>query len=85
VDWPPNTSVNWEWRAPDTAILEAGRNADAVVVTLDADFPALLAASQELRPSVIRVRMEGLRATALAEIIEKVALVADVDLNQGPP
>jgi predicted nuclease of predicted toxin-antitoxin system len=49
----------------DEAILEAGRQRNAVVVTLDADFHRLLALSRSMRPSVIRIRMEGLKGRKL--------------------
>jgi len=59
-------------RADDAAILEQGRSDNRVCVTLDADFHALLATSGERRPSVIRIRKEGLDAAALAAMLEAV-------------
>lgn len=47
--------------ASDAMILEEGLNRNAVVVTLDADFHRLLALSNATTPSVIRIRMEGLK------------------------
>jgi predicted nuclease of predicted toxin-antitoxin system len=47
--------------ASDSTILECGRQEGMVVVTLDADFHALLALSGLTGPSVIRIRIEGLR------------------------
>ncbi len=47
--------------ASDAEILEEGRKRHAVVVTLDADFHALLALSDALLPSVVRIRIEDKR------------------------
>lgn len=52
--------------AVDSDILQHAQRESRVVVTLDADFHALLALSGASTPSVIRIRIEGLRAQALA-------------------
>jgi predicted nuclease of predicted toxin-antitoxin system len=57
-------------RADDKAILDWARTSNRVVVTLDADFHALLALSGATAPSVIRLRAEGLRAAEAAAVIE---------------
>ncbi len=44
-------------RAKDDAILETARQLKAVVITLDADFHHLLAASRATLPSVVRMRI----------------------------
>src|SRR5574340_132117 len=44
-------------RSEDAVILEQGREEDRTVVTLDADFHALLALSGVTSPSVIRIRI----------------------------
>jgi predicted nuclease of predicted toxin-antitoxin system len=51
--------------ANDTDILQKARDDERVVVTFDADFHALLALSVATSPSVIRIRIERLRAPAL--------------------
>ena len=56
--------------AEDAAIIEWARQEGRIVVTLDADFHALLALSQASLPSVIRIRIEGLRAKAVAELVQ---------------
>ena len=52
--------------ATDSQILDHARTDHRVVVTLDADFHALLALSGAAVPSVVRIRREGLRGPALA-------------------
>ncbi|MBI5564991.1 MAG: DUF5615 family PIN-like protein, partial [Chloroflexi bacterium] len=69
--------------APDAAILERSRETGRVVVTLDADFHLLLALSHATSPSVIRLRIEGLRATALADLLESVLKKCSEDLESG--
>lgn len=55
--------------AADEAILLFGDHEGRVVVTLDADFHMLLANSGATRPSVIRIREEGLKAPELAALV----------------
>ena len=55
--------------AADEAILLFGDQEGRVVVTLDADFHMLLANSGATRPSVIRIREEGLKAPELAALV----------------
>ena len=43
-----------------------------VCITLDADFHSILATSGERTPSVIRIRKEGLDATALAALLQRI-------------
>jgi predicted nuclease of predicted toxin-antitoxin system len=59
--------------ASDLAILEAAARDNRVVVTLDADFHAIVAVSGRAGPSVIRIRIEGLRGPELTAIIDRVA------------
>jgi predicted nuclease of predicted toxin-antitoxin system len=69
--------------APDATILERGRETERAVVTLDADFHQLLALSRATWPSVIRLRIEGLRAAALAAVLESVLRQCSEDLEAG--
>ncbi|OLP18701.1 hypothetical protein BST81_09270 [Leptolyngbya sp. 'hensonii'] len=47
--------------AEDADIIQRARDEERVVVTLDADFHALLALDVATTPSVIRIRIERLR------------------------
>ena len=62
-------------QAGDVEILACSRERKAIAVTLDADFHAILAITAALEPSVIRVRMQGLKAHALAEMVQQVLAV----------
>ena len=55
--------------ASDVEILAVAEHENRVLVTLDADFHAILAISGATRPSVIRIREEGLKAPALCQLI----------------
>jgi hypothetical protein len=50
----------------DSILLQLGRDSQRNVVTLDADFHTLLALSGATSPSVIRIRIEGLRGDQAA-------------------
>ena len=69
--------------ASDEEILAAGCREERVIATLDADFHALLALSQADGPSVIRIRIEGLRGQPLAELVERVWRTCETDLLKG--
>lgn len=59
-------------QASDSSILEFARHERRVICTLDADFHRLLALGGWVSPSVIRIRMEGLRGPEMAELILEV-------------
>ncbi len=69
--------------ADDTEIIEHARLEGAVVVTLDADFHALLALSGATGPSVIRIRMEGLRAEPLADLLVQLLQRCAKQVDEG--
>jgi predicted nuclease of predicted toxin-antitoxin system len=69
--------------ASDAEILEAARTRDEVVVTLDADFHSLLAAAHATNPSVIRIRIEGLKGEDIAQTIERVVGSGQTELGKG--
>lgn len=69
--------------ADDGDILQRAAVEDRVIVTLDADFHALLALSAASRPSVIRIRIEGLRAEEFAKLLPQVIEPCRSDLESG--
>ncbi len=69
--------------AEDELILQRGRSEGRIVVTLDADFHALMALSGATSPSVIRLRIEGLKAERLAELLQLVLRQCADDLEAG--
>jgi predicted nuclease of predicted toxin-antitoxin system len=69
--------------ATDAAILEAARDRDSIVATLDADFHQLLAATCATMPSVVRIRIEGLKGDRLAKVLSQVVTHAGQELAAG--
>ena len=58
--------------AEDAAVLELARKHGRIVITLDSDFHALMALAGASMPSVVRIRREGLRAEAVADLVRRV-------------
>jgi predicted nuclease of predicted toxin-antitoxin system len=56
---------------------------NSVVVTLDAEFHTILAVSGATGPSVIRVRIQGLRAMEIADCVRLVCARLDSELLAG--
>jgi len=69
--------------ASDVQIMELARQEQRMVVTLDADFHAVLAISGACVPSVLRIRREGLKAVQLAALVQRVLLLAGAELDAG--
>lgn len=69
--------------AADEEILSFALRRNGVVVTLDADFHAILAVSGAVGRSVIRVRSQGLRATEIAEYTHFVSVHFEGELTAG--
>ena len=67
----------------DEEILKRAFTEGRVVVTLDADFHASLALSQACKPSVIRIRIERLRAEQFSKLVQNVILQCGSDLDAG--
>jgi predicted nuclease of predicted toxin-antitoxin system len=70
-------------RAADEEILAFSLGRDAAVVTLDADFHAILAVSGAQGPSVIRMRLQGLGAPEVVEVIRTVLASFETELRSG--
>jgi predicted nuclease of predicted toxin-antitoxin system len=64
-------------------ILELARARQAAVVTLDADFHAILAVSAAAAPSVVRLRIQGLDVSKVASLVAQVVGRFASDLTQG--
>lgn len=69
--------------AEDGEIIQRAREDNRVVVTLDADFHTLLALNEAVSPSVIRIRIERLRAQALTELLLRTISECEEELQQG--
>ncbi|MEO8371933.1 MAG: DUF5615 family PIN-like protein [Candidatus Solibacter sp.] len=70
-------------KAADDEIVALALERSAVVVTLDADFHAILAVSGAQGPSVIRIRLQGLGAPEVVEVVRRVLTSLAVELEHG--
>jgi predicted nuclease of predicted toxin-antitoxin system len=70
-------------RSDDSEILRRAQNETRVCVTLDADFHSLLVSGGDRGPSVIRIRKEGLDATALAALLQGIWSGIEDALEEG--
>ena len=69
--------------AADSTIILRALQEERIVVTLDADFHALLALNEAIAPSVIRIRIQRLRGQAMMELILNVLHECSAELMQG--
>jgi len=69
--------------ASDAAIIGYARQDERIVITLDADFHALIALSGATAPSVVRIRIQGLRADTLSDLVRHVVQECREDLLVG--
>ena len=69
--------------ATDEEVLSVARREKQIVVTLDADFHEILALAHAADPSVIRIRIEGLRGPDLATILQAILEECGADLESG--
>ena len=70
-------------KAADDEILAWSLGKGALVVTLDADFHAILAVSGAAGPSVIRLRIQGLDGQEVVLLVQKVLARFGSDLSGG--
>lgn len=70
-------------QASDRHILDYARAEGRICITLDADFHALVAVSNDIVPSVIRLRREGLRGPELAQLILGIWPRIEAQVSQG--
>ncbi len=70
-------------RSTDRQILEFARNEQRVIITLDSDFHTILALTNASTPSVIRIRLEGLRGPDLALLIKKIWPRVEPQVKKG--
>ena len=56
-------------RATDRAIIDYVRDNNCCCITLDADFHSIIAVDNADRPSVIRIRQEGLKGKDVAKLL----------------
>ncbi len=69
--------------ATDAEILAYARQNRRVVVTLDADFHQLLPLAKARDPSVIRIRLEGMKGHQLATILRDLSDQAAGEIESG--
>ena len=69
--------------AADTEILAWCRKNGAVAVTLDADFHAAVALSGDAAPSVIRLRVQGLKGPETARALLDILRTREAQLTSG--
>ena len=67
----------------DEEILVLARDQGRAIVTLDDDFHALLAVTGASTPSVIRIRIQGLKAQATAALVQQVLSICVEDIDAG--
>lgn len=70
-------------RSSDAEILEYARRGKRVIVTLDSDFHTLLALTNAADPSVIRIRLEGLKGPELALLIKRIWPKIESQIREG--
>src|SRR5690349_19057107 len=58
--------------AEDEAIIDFAAKNHYIIITFDADYHAILAQRAAKRPSVIRIRIEGLKAGDQARVVARV-------------
>jgi predicted nuclease of predicted toxin-antitoxin system len=70
-------------RSSDTEIVEYARKGERVIITLDSDFHTILALANAPDPSVIRIRLEGLKGPDLAALIKRIWSRIEPEIKKG--
>jgi predicted nuclease of predicted toxin-antitoxin system len=70
-------------RAADKDILCRAGTDYRVVITLDADFHALLALGEQTGPSTVRIRIEGLHGKAVADLLVAIWPTIEIPVREG--
>jgi predicted nuclease of predicted toxin-antitoxin system len=70
-------------QAEDIEVLATAAEQNRVCVTFDHDFHTHLALAGQGRPSVILLRVEGLSASAQADLIASLCVSCGAALNEG--
>lgn len=67
----------------DAEILGFAARESRVIITLDRDFPQLVALLGETRPSIVLIRQQRLRAPALLELLTSIWNQYEAELDSG--
>lgn len=70
-------------RASDAQLIDFARKERRVVITLDSDLHTILAVTNASAPSVIRIRLEGLKGPDLASLIKTIWPKIETHLQRG--
>jgi predicted nuclease of predicted toxin-antitoxin system len=70
-------------KASDTEILDRAARESRMAITLDRDFPEILALMAGTLPSVVLMRQQRLRAPEVAALITSIGREHESGLNQG--
>jgi len=69
--------------ATDMEIIQKAFDESLIVVTLDSDFHTILASTGNKRPSVIRIRIEGLKSQEMSVLMQSVIESVSDELDSG--
>jgi predicted nuclease of predicted toxin-antitoxin system len=69
--------------ATDMEILDWARRRSAVIVRLDADFHTMMAVKRMVRPSVVRIRLQGLKGADIAKRVLEILNRYSAELEAG--
>ena len=70
-------------KALDLEVIQHAIKDNRIIVTLDSDFHTLLAVMGASKPSIIRIREEGLKGQQVAELVLQIARQLKPELDRG--